>query len=88
MLLRSLIFTFLLIISPSLIADEDKWRLCGERFNPAAGGDNPRTVDQVSDDTERAHLFNIDQDMHADRVQYFEKGQKAVATGNVLLRGL
>ncbi|MEM8844215.1 MAG: LPS assembly protein LptD [Pseudomonadota bacterium] len=86
MLLRSLIFSILLVASPILIAEDSRWRQCGERVSPAAGGDNPRTVDQVSDTTERAHLFNIDQDMHADRVQYFEKGRKAVATGNVLLR--
>jgi LPS-assembly protein len=67
-------------------ADDSQWRQCSKRAAPAIDSNNPLSVDQVTDDTERAHLFSLDQDMHADRVQYFEKGNKAVATGNVLLR--
>ena len=86
MLFRCLLITFVCLFSTALIADDSQWRQCSKRATPAADVDNPPSIDQVADDTDRAHLFNIGQNMHADRVQYFEKGQKAVATGNVLLR--
>ena len=68
------------------VADDAQWRQCSKRAAPAVDGINPASVDQVSDNTERAHLFNLNNNLHADRVQYSEKGSKAVATGNVLLR--
>ena len=68
------------------LADDSQWRQCSQRAAPAIDGANPATVDQVTDNTARAHLFSVDQNMHADRVQYSEKGSVAVATGNVLLR--
>ncbi|MEM7304095.1 MAG: LPS assembly protein LptD, partial [Pseudomonadota bacterium] len=83
---RNLIIIFACLFCTNLFADDSQWRQCSKRAAPAVDGDNPASVDQVVDDTARAHLFSIDQNMHADRVQYFDRGSKAVATGNVLLR--
>lgn len=83
---RILITIFACFFYTVSYADDSQWRQCSKRAAPAIDSNNPLSVDQVTDDTERAHLFSLDQNMHADRVQYFEKGNKAVASGNVLLR--
>lgn len=85
--LRALIFTCLCVCCGSLIADDSQWRQCGRQPSQYRPAPSPTSPDQVTDDdNQRVHLFRIDQDVHADRVQYSEKEKKAVATGNVLLR--
>lgn len=90
MQLRALIVTFLCVYCTNLFAEEaqvdSQWRQCGRQpsqYKPPAA---PTTAEDVKDDSQRVHLFRIDQDVHADRVQYSEKEKKAIATGNVLLR--
>ena len=83
--LRALIFTCLCVYCSSLFAEDSQWRQCGRQPSKYKTT-NPSSPDLVTDDSGRVHLFRLDQDVHADRVQYFEKGKKAVATGNVLLR--
>ncbi|MFK8027009.1 MAG: LPS-assembly protein LptD [Gammaproteobacteria bacterium] len=67
------------------MAEDSQWRQCGRQPSKHKIT-SPSSPDLVTDDSRRVHLFRIDQDVHADRVQYSEKGKKAVATGNVLLR--
>ena len=84
--LRALIVTCLCVFCTNLFAEEPEWRQCGRQPSEYKTTINPSTPADVADDSDRAHLFRLDQDVHADRVQYSEKGKKAVATGNVLLR--
>ncbi len=85
--LRALIVTCLCVYCTNLFADDSQWRQCGRqpsKHQPTTPP--PSTPEEVSNDSRRVHMFRFGQDVHADRVQYSEKGKKAVATGNVLLR--
>ncbi len=84
--LRALIFTCLCVYCGSLFAEDPQWRQCGKQPSKYKTTTSPSSPDFVTDDSHRVHLFRLDQDVHADRVQYSEKEKKAVATGNVLLR--
>ncbi|MDW3095642.1 MAG: LPS assembly protein LptD [Gammaproteobacteria bacterium] len=84
--LRALIFICLCVYCGNLFAEDSQWRQCGRQPSQHKTTANPSSPDFVSDESRRVHLFRIDQDVHADRVQYSEKEKKAVATGNVLLR--
>ncbi len=84
--LRALIFICLCVYCGDLFAEDSQWRQCGRQPSQHKTTTNPSSPDFVTDDSRRVHLFRIDQDVHADRVQYSEKEKKAVATGNVLLR--
>jgi len=84
--LRALIFTCLCVYCGSLFAEDSQWRQCGRQASKYKTTTTPSSPDLVTDDSDRVHLFRLDQDVHADRVQYSEKEKKAVATGNVLLR--
>jgi len=88
--LRALIFLCLCVYCTSLYAEatqpDSQWRQCGRQPSQYKPPASPSTAEDVKDDSRRVHLFRIEQDVHADRVQYSEKEKKAIATGNVLLR--
>ena len=87
---RALIVTFICVYCTNLYAEQSQvdpqWRQCGKQPSQYKPPTPPSTAEDVKDDSRRVHLFRIDQDVHADRVQYSEKEKKAIATGNVLLR--
>ena len=84
--LRALIVTCLCVYCTNLFADDSQWRQCDRQPSKHSLATPPSTPEEVSNDSRRVHMFRFGQDVHADRVQYSEKGRKAVATGNVLLR--
>lgn len=84
--LRAHIIILICVLSTSLLADDSQWRQCARQPSQYQPGNDPSTAKDPRDDSQRVHLFRIDQDVHADRVQYSEKDKKAIATGNVLLR--
>ena len=73
---NSLLMVLLLLTSNASFAEDDQWQHCGSLPDPLV----------VTDDDPRVHLFSDEQEVYADRVQYFEREQKAVAEGNVLVR--
>ena len=86
MRVRVFIFVGLCVLCINLHAEESQWKHCISQQKPKPVNGDPTSEDQVPEDSERAHLFRLDQDVHADQVQYSAKEGKAVATGNVLLR--
>ena len=84
--LRAHIIILICVLSTSLLADDSQWRQCTRQPSQYQPGNDPSTAEDPRNDSQRVHLFRIDQDVHADRVQYSEKDKKAIATGNVLLR--
>ena len=83
---RVLILLGLCIFCTQLFAEESQWKQCSSQGKKKSVNDDPTSEEQISDDDERVHLFRLDQDVHADQVQYSTKERKAIATGNVLLR--
>lgn len=83
---RFLILLSLTIFCAALHAEESQWSQCSSQATKKQVNGDPITEEQISDDDERVHLFRLDQDVHADQVQYSAKERKAIATGNVLLR--
>ena len=75
MLIRGLILLHLLFLSDLLVAQDQRYRQCGDHSQ----------ANLVTDGDERVHLFRDEQEIYADRVQYSEKENKAIATGNVLV---
>ena len=84
--IRALIVTCLCIYCSSLFAEDPEFRQCGRQASKYKPSSPPANPDQVTDENQRVHMFRIEQNVHADRVQFYEKEDKVVATGNVLLR--
>ena len=82
--MRILIVTCLCVYCSSVLAQDPEFRQCGRqagKYKPAAAG-----AGQAADQDHRVHMFDAEQNIYADRVQFFEEENKAVATGNVLMR--
>ena len=75
MLIRALILFNLLILSDLSIAQDQRFKQCGDHTQ----------ANLVTDGDDRVHLFRDAQEVYADRVQYSEKHDQAIATGNVLV---
>ena len=84
--LRVLTVISICIYCSVLAAEESQWSQCSSQPRQKQPNLNPVSPEQVPKDNERVHLFRLDQDVHADQVQYSAKERKAIATGNVLLR--
>ena len=83
---RVFIFLGLCIFCTQLLAEESQWKQCRSQAGTKPVNGDPTSEEQVDPNDERVHLFRLDQDVHADQVQYSAKERKAIATGNVLLR--
>lgn len=83
---RVLSFFGLCIFCTPLLADDSQWNQCSSQQSKKPANGDPTSEAQVAEDDDRVHLFRLDQNVHADQVQYSAKERKAIATGNVLLR--
>ena len=84
--LRVFILAGIYIFSNALIAEDSQWSQCSPQPTRQQTEIDPTSPEEVPKENERVHLFRLDQDVHADQVQYSAKERKAIATGNVLLR--
>ena len=84
--LRVFILAGIYIYCNALLAEDSQWSQCSSQPTKLQTGINPTTPEKVPKENDRVHLFRLDQDVHADQVQYSAKERKAIATGNVLLR--
>ncbi len=84
--LRVLLLSGCYFLCTALVADDSQWNQCVSQPTKKHTSNYPSSPEEVEKSDQRAHMFRKDQDVHADNVRYSEKEQKAIATGNVLLR--